>query len=216
MLLQGTKGKKKSQVLRKNFSVHSCASPSIFPPASNSLDLKLAQSGERARDRELISPSAMLPTLRMLGGGSWCGVRALHLGALDHVCVCVSDVDRSIAWYEGVLGLSLRHADHPAFGKDPAFLANSAGACVALLPLAHPMRPIADHGGAHFALRVPDTAAFKAAAAALPAALTEHRVSAEQSVEVDEQDYGLQRSLFFADPDNNIVEITCWMLGNGK
>jgi len=143
------------------------------------------------------------------------GARALRVGALDHVCVCVSDVDRSIAWYGGVLGLALQHADHPAFGKDPAFMEGEGGARVALLPLPRGASPVADHKGAHFALGVAALADFEAVAAELPAALAAHRACAAQSIEVDEQDYGLQRSLFFADPDSNIVEITCWVHGGG-
>ena len=36
-------------------------------------------------------------------------------------------------------------------------------------------------------------------------------LSSECAAKVDEQDYGLQLSLFFADPDNNMLEITAWV-----
>jgi hypothetical protein len=40
--------------------------------------------------------------------------------------------------------------------------------------------------------------------------LETHRVHEAQSLAVEEADYGLQRSLFFSDPDNNILELTTW------
>ena len=133
----------------------------------------------------------------------------LRVRALDHVCVCVTDVDRSIAWYRGVLGLEHVFADEPSFGRDPAFL-RSGAAAVALLPLGAKQRPVRDHLGAHFALGV-DLAEWHRFRAALPALLSEHRAGAAHSTAVDAQDYGLQLSLFFSDPDANIVEVTTWV-----
>jgi hypothetical protein len=40
--------------------------------------------------------------------------------------------------------------------------------------------------------------------------LEKHVVNEDQKTEVEEQDYGLQWSLFFSDPDNNILEVTTW------
>ena len=102
------------------------------------------------------------------------------------------------------------HADHPSFGKDPAFMRTASGdVSVALLPLATNVQPIRDHRGAHFALTVaPDD--FDAVAAELPERLLSARTGTDHSVAVDVQDYGLQRSMFFEDPDRNIIELTCW------
>ena len=44
--------------------------------------------------------------------------------SIDHVCVCVSDIDASLAWYLNVLGFEHKFAEEPSFGKDPAFLQN--------------------------------------------------------------------------------------------
>lgn len=131
--------------------------------------------------------------------------------ALDHVCVVVRDVSRAIDWYQRVVGLNHIHKDHPCFGSDPAFLASEDGAVsVALLPLSPTRKPIRDHRGAHFAIRV-DADDFNRARLVLPALLVEERREDEvHSVDVDEQDYGLQRSLFFSDPDANILEYTFW------
>jgi catechol 2,3-dioxygenase-like lactoylglutathione lyase family enzyme len=119
-----------------------------------------------------------------------------------------SDVDASIRWYEGVLGLRHHFKDHSCFGKDPAFL-QAGSARIALLPLSAQQTPIADHNGAHFAFNV-DKEQWMSIREQLPALLLAHQVSSAQSVEVDEQDYGLQLSLFFEDPDRNIMEVTTW------
>ena len=203
------------------------------------------------------------------------------LRGLDHVCVAVADVDRSIVWYRAVLGFEHVFADDPSFGKDPAFmqqqiyggadvlvgdgdgdgdagddgddgdagvrqeaqLGGSSGeregsgdrdrersgggggggqtaqqqprgmanrpAAIALLPIpAGGGAPIANHRGAHFAVNSCG-ASFAEWRRRLPGLLEEHQ-SGRSDGEVDYQDYGMQRSLFFADPDRNIVEITTW------
>ena len=216
------------------------------------------------------------------------------LRGLDHVCVAVADVDRSIVWYRAVLGFEHVFADDPSFGKDPAFmqqqtyggdgddgggdgdgedgddgdvdgddgdvngddgdvdgdngvrqeaqqLSGSGGregsggrdrersgggggggqiaqqprgmanrpAAIALLPIpAGGGAPITNHRGAHFAVNSCG-ASFAEWRRRLPGLLEEHQ-SGRSDGEVDYQDYGLQRSLFFADPDRNIVEITTW------
>ena len=53
-------------------------------------------------------------------------------------------------------------------------------------------------------------AEFARARAELPALLAAERVSASQSIEVEEADYGLQHCLFFSDPSHNILELTTW------
>jgi catechol 2,3-dioxygenase-like lactoylglutathione lyase family enzyme len=142
----------------------------------------------------------------------------LRVRGLDHVCVVVSDVVRSISWYSNVLGLSHEFADDPSFGTSPAFL-RSGGAAVALLPLAEGDKGkiITDHRGAHFALNV-DLDEFHRFRAILPSLLEDNTIvtagtrggGGGGNVSIDAQDYGLQLSLFFSDPDNNIVEVTTW------
>lgn len=139
-------------------------------------------------------------------------VRAL---ALDHVCVCVTDIEASIKWYCGVLGLNLRHSEEPHFYPksevSPAFLTpDDESSGVALLQLDDPAQRILDHRGAHFALRVDQAEFLRAAQGSLKSMLEEHRVHHEQSIDVEECDYGIQRSLFFSDPDGNVVELASW------
>lgn len=140
-------------------------------------------------------------------------VLAGHIARLDHVCVCVRDVDASIEWYRAVLGMSHQYSDHPSFGTSPAFLrCGRSGASVALLALEAEKAPVPQHNGAHFALGLHSEEAFEAAVAELPALLLRHGGDTASTAEphIDVQDYGLQRSVFFADLDANIVELTWW------
>lgn len=61
----------------------------------------------------------------------------------------------------------------------------------------------------HTAFRL-DPAAFAQARLALPGLLAAHRAHGGQRVAVEFQDYGLQHSLFFDDPDGNVLELTMW------
>jgi catechol 2,3-dioxygenase-like lactoylglutathione lyase family enzyme len=144
-----------------------------------------------------------LQHVRLFGSFSTLNVRSI-----DHICVCVSDVDASIRWYERVLGLKHEYKDHPSFGTDPAFM-QAGSARIALLPLADGQVPISNHNGAHFAFNV-DEEEWLQIREKLPTLLLEHRVSSAHNVVVDEEDYGLQLSLFFEDPDKNILEVTTW------
>ena len=59
-------------------------------------------------------------------------------------------------------------------------------------------------------------AEWERARAELPTLLKEAQdvASGTGSTEVEEADYGIQWSLFFPDPDNNILEITTWDVEN--
>ncbi len=139
--------------------------------------------------------------------------RPIAAEALDHVCVCVENIECAIQWYHAVLGLELRHTNEPCFyptdPTSPAFLSSGGGAAVALLPLAPEITATRNHHGAHFALTL-TRAEFGRARADLPALLAAHRVTESQSTEIEEADYGLQHCLFFSDPSHNIIELTTW------
>ena len=119
---------------------------------------------------------------------------------LDHVCICVQNVETSLEWYRNVLNFEHKYADEKSFGKDPAFLQNG-NAKIALLPLHSSQTPVKNHNGAHFAFNV-DREEFDRMRVELPKRL---------DTQVEEQDYDLQLSLFFSDPDDNILEITTWV-----
>ena len=112
---------------------------------------------------------------------------------LDHVCVVVDDVDRSIHFYSNILGLRHSYADEPTFGKDPAFLESptiidtdndSAHGLVrvALLPSlvnSHIGRTKRKHHGSHFAVSVPRES-FERFRERLPLLLEQERIKWEK------------------------------------
>jgi catechol 2,3-dioxygenase-like lactoylglutathione lyase family enzyme len=136
------------------------------------------------------------------------------LQRIDHVCLAVSDINKSIAWYTNVLGFEHELGDEPSFGKDPAFMRRDT-CCLALLPIAPGGRPVGDrHNGAHLAFGV-DRPTFDDWRSRLPSLLEGNGAAADAS-EVSEEDYGLQLSLFFRDPDRNVLEITTWVDKNDQ
>ena len=141
--------------------------------------------------------------------------RFFRTASLDHVCVVVSCVPTSIMWYQSVLGLRHVAKDLPHFyptdPEAPAFMQTESGSGVALLPLAQGRTLIKDHRGAHFALTISEERVFLSLRhGGLHELLKKHRSSIAQSCNVDYQDYGIQQSLFFQDPDANIVELAYW------
>ena len=54
-------------------------------------------------------------------------------------------------------------------------------------------------------------AEWEQARANLPELLRAHQAHPRQSVAVEEANYGLQLSLFFDDPDRNVLELTTWL-----
>jgi catechol 2,3-dioxygenase-like lactoylglutathione lyase family enzyme len=133
----------------------------------------------------LIGPGFML----QIGG-------IVKLEALDHVGLPVSDVDRSIEWYQRVLGLERAFED--AWGTYPAVLvANGTG--VALFPADEPITPSAWGSLAHVGFRV-SAQGYLDARAELEAA----------GIEFQERDHHAAWSLYIRDPDSHMVEISTY------
>ena len=128
---------------------------------------------------------------------------------IDHVCLCTRDVKKSISWYENVLGLEHFYKDeehfYPTCKQSPAFM-RSGEVRVALYEVE---KIISDHKGAHLAFTL-SKSNWEFARLTLPKLLEENKVYETQIVSVDEEDYGIQKGLFFQDPDNNILEISMW------
>ena len=122
----------------------------------------------------------------------------MDLQRLDHVSLNVSDRPRSIAWYRDVLGLEQRGEDR----RDdwPVFM-GKFGACVALFQaqVRTPARQPESTGLRHVAFMVGRDELGSA-----QARLREH------GVEFRFEDHGNARSVYFSDPDGNVIELTTY------
>ncbi|CAL1146561.1 unnamed protein product [Cladocopium goreaui] len=150
----------------------------------------------RAAQR-LASRSSRLPVPCLLG--------------LDHAAIGVKDLKRSLAWYHGVLGLRHMFVDDPMFNGPIAMVGVNDIPLLALLRLPDNEQPLVGsrEQRGHFALRTkPED--FETWRESLPDLLRLHRAHDLQSLWLEEQDYGRQRSLFFQDPDTNEIEVAAW------
>ena len=122
----------------------------------------------------------------------------MELRRLDHVSLNVSDRPRSIAWYHDVLGLEKRGS--PRRDDWPVFMGD-LGACVALFQaqVESPDRAPESTGLRHVAFMVE-----RDDLAGAQGRLRKH------GVEFRFEDHGNAHSLYFADPDGNIIELTSY------
>lgn len=123
----------------------------------------------------------------------------MDLEALDHVGLNVADVDRSIRWYQDVLGLIRLHEE--TWGDFPAVLvANGSG--VALFPregTAPGVEARNEDDMSHIGFRTSRRGLEQAKAEA-----------SEKSIDYHEGDYGIAWSIYFDDPDGHQIEITTY------
>jgi catechol 2,3-dioxygenase-like lactoylglutathione lyase family enzyme len=117
---------------------------------------------------------------------------------LDHVALVVSDMERSIGWYQDVLAMERRFADVWNGQGDPVVLCNG-DACVALFEPVEDDAVGADGVNRHFAIRF-DRAGFDRVRAAL----------AERGIDAELWDHAICHSLYVRDPDGHQVELTTY------
>lgn len=121
----------------------------------------------------------------------------MDIQALDHVGLPVADVDRSVQWYQQVLGL--QRAYEAAWGDYPAVLEKN-GSGVALFPSrGEPIEPATFNSLAHVGFRV-SRQGYEQARAELTAAAIEFR----------ESDHNVAWSIYLLDPDAHLIEITTY------
>jgi catechol 2,3-dioxygenase len=122
----------------------------------------------------------------------------VELRRLDHVSLNVSDRERSIAWYRDVLGLEQR--GEPRRDDWPVFM-GEFGACVALFQaqVESPERQPESTGLRHVAFMVDRE----------ELALARTRLR-EHGVEFRFEDHGNAHSMYFPDPDGNVIELTTY------
>lgn len=122
------------------------------------------------------------------------------IDALDHVALAVTDVARSAAWYQDVLGLERLYAG--AWEVPTVVGAGSSG--LALFPVQGPSpkpRPGRDVlTMRHVAFRV-DGDNYARAKADLSA----------RGTAFEEQDHQIARSIYLRDPDGHEVELTTYV-----
>jgi catechol 2,3-dioxygenase-like lactoylglutathione lyase family enzyme len=123
---------------------------------------------------------------------------SFQTSGLDHVALVVSDMDRSIAWYEDVLAMERRFADVWNGRGDPVVLCNG-DACVALFEPVEGDALSADGVNRHFAIRL-DRANFAAVRAALD----------ERGTDAELWDHTICHSVYIRDPDGHQVELTTY------
>ncbi len=123
------------------------------------------------------------------------------LEGIDHIALAVRDVERSVLWYQEVLGLERRFES--VWGNYPAVVGVGTTS-LALFPVksADPAPPPGRDVIAmrHFAFRV-DRANFDAATTALK----------ERGLTIEFQDHGAAHSIYFVDPDGHRIEITTYL-----
>ncbi len=121
----------------------------------------------------------------------------MKLEALDHVGLAVSDIDRSIEWYQQVLGLERAYQD--AWGSYPAVLIKG-GSGVALFPArGTPVQASTFDSLTHVAFRA-SAQDFEATRRELQAA----------GIDFRESNHTVARSIYLLDPDAHLIEITTY------
>ena len=124
---------------------------------------------------------------------------SFRLDRLDHVSLNVSDRPASIAWYRDALGLEQRN--EPRQDDWPVFM-GEFGSCIALFQAAveSSERATESTGLRHVA--------FMVGADDLERAQEHLRA---QGVEFRSEDHGNALSVYVADPDGNVVELTTYV-----
>jgi len=121
----------------------------------------------------------------------------MDIEALDHVGLAVADIDRSVRWYQQVLGLQRAYKD--AWGDYPAVLEKN-GSGVALFPArGERIEPATYKSLAHVGFRV-SRRAYEEARTELTAA----------GIEFRESDHKVAWSIYLLDPDSHLIEITTY------
>ena len=123
-----------------------------------------------------------------------------QLQRLDHVSLNVSDRPRSIGWYRDVLGLEPRGE---ATRDDWPVFMGEFGACLALFQARSEAveRAYESPGLRHVAFMVGREDLERAQARL-----------AEQGVEFRFEDHGNAHSVYFSDPDGNVIELTTYLV----
>lgn len=127
-----------------------------------------------------------------------------QITGLDHIALTMRDQERSLAWYQRILGMERRYQEVWRGRQDPVILC-AGNMCLALFPAetAEPL-PVPGHNVLamrHFALRL-DRVNFERAQVEL----------GEQKIPFRFEDHTIAHSLYLSDPDGHRVELTTYEL----
>lgn len=122
---------------------------------------------------------------------------------LDHIALTVRDQERSLAWYQRVLGFERRYEE--ANGADDPVFVCAGNSCLALFPAQMSNPQSVPDGNAiamrHFAFRL-DRANFVRAQVELR----------EQQIPFRFEDHTMAHSIYLSDPDGHRIELTTYEL----
>jgi catechol 2,3-dioxygenase-like lactoylglutathione lyase family enzyme len=123
-----------------------------------------------------------------------------RIEGIDHVALCVKDLERSRAWYQEVLGLERRYQE--AWGEAPTML-GAGNTCIALFPTTtQEPKPTPDYNTIamrHLAFRV-NRKNFEQAQKEL----------SQRAISFEFEDHDIAHSIYFSDPDGHRLELTTY------
>ena len=124
----------------------------------------------------------------------------IKIDAIDHVALTVRDIERSVAWYQEVLGLERRNEE--SLGNYPAVVC-AGSTCLALFPVSETEpQPLQNRGAItmrHLAIRV-NRENFEQAQIELR----------RRGIDFDFEDHDIAHSIYFHDPNGYKVELTTY------
>lgn len=135
----------------------------------------------------------------------------LTVTALDHIVLNVSDVERSAAWYQKILGMEIKVFD-PGHGKTPRTSVSFGAQKINLRPVDADKVAwfTADHETAGS-----DDLCFLTASSpdAVVAHLGRCNVAIEEGPTAKQGARGVLRSVYCRDPDGSLIEISSYEIG---
>jgi catechol-2,3-dioxygenase len=123
-----------------------------------------------------------------------------RIECIDHVALCVKDLERARTWYQEVLGLERRHQE--AWGEVPTML-GAGNTCIALFPTTtQEPKSAPDYNTIamrHLAFRV-SRKNFEQAQKELW----------QRAIKFEFEDHDIAHSIYFSDPDGHRLELTTY------
>jgi len=126
----------------------------------------------------------------------------IEISHLDHIALAVKDLEKSVNWYQDILGLEILREKE--WGEFPIFMIaqNKSGLALFPNPNGNPveMPTTRKSGLPHIAFNV-DKKNFEAAQEFLK----------EKRIEFDFQDHSIAHSIYLRDPDDYCIELTTYL-----